>query len=146
MSLLIKTPEYKAFIQDIKQRIQIAQIKAAVSVNHALLMLYWDLAECIVEKQKESTWGDGFLEKISQDLQTEFPDMKGFSKRNLELMRQWYLFWSSENEIAQQLVSQIPWGHNLVIISKIKDPDTALFYVKNTIENNWSRAVLIHHI
>jgi predicted nuclease of restriction endonuclease-like (RecB) superfamily len=72
--------------------------------------------------------------------------MKGFSKRNLELMRQWYQFWSSENAIAQQLVSQIPWGHNLVIMTKIKDPIAALFYVQNTMQNSWSRAVLTHHI
>jgi len=146
MSHLIKTPDYKAFIQDIKNRIQTAQIKAAVSINRALLALYWDLAQRIVEKQKEASWGDGFLVQMSQDLQTEFPAMKGFSKRNLELMRQWYQFWSSENAIAQQLVSQIPWGHNLVIMTKIKDPIAALFYVQNTMQNSWSRAVLTHHI
>ncbi len=143
---LIKTDDYKAFIQDIKQRIQSAQIKAAVSVNQALLHLYWDLAERIVIKQQEAIWGDGFLLQMSRDLQTEFPGMKGFSKRNLELMRQWYLFWSAEPIIAQQLVSQIPWGHNLAIISKIKNTDEAVFYVQKTIQNSWSRAVLTHHI
>jgi len=85
--------------------------------------------------------------------------MKGFSRRNLELMRQWYRFWTGSNPIAkqavsqlepaaigQQLVAQIPWGHNFVIISKIKEPGEALFYVQQTIQNNWSRAVLTHHI
>jgi predicted nuclease of restriction endonuclease-like (RecB) superfamily len=143
---LIKTDDYKAFIQDIKQRIQSAQIKAAVSVNQALLHLYWDLAERIVFKQQNSTWGDGFLLQMSRDLQAEFPGMKGFSKRNLELMRQWYLFWSAEPIIAQQLVSQIPWGHNLVIIGKIKNTDEAIFYAQKTIQNSWSRAVLTHQI
>ncbi len=143
---LIKTDDYKAFIQDIKQRIQSAQIKAAVSVNQGLLHLYWDLAERIVFKQQESIWGDGFLLQMSRDLQTEFPGMKGFSKRNLELMRQWYLFWSVEPVIAQQLVSQIPWGHNLAIIGKIKNTDEAIFYAQKTIQNSWSRAVLTHQI
>ena len=85
-------------------------------------------------KQQESAWGDGFLAQMSQDLKTEFPDMKGFSRRNLEFMRQWYRFWSKESAIAKQLVSQIPWGHNLSIIGKIKNPDEAIFYVQKTIE------------
>ncbi len=143
---LIKNDDYKAFIQDIKQRVQSAQIKAAVSVNQELLRLYWDLAERIVAKQRESAWGEGFLMQMSRDLQAEFPGMKGFSKRNLELMRQWYQFWSAEPVFAQQLVAQIPWGHNLVIISKIKNAEEALFYIQKNLQNNWSRAVLTHQI
>jgi predicted nuclease of restriction endonuclease-like (RecB) superfamily len=159
----MKTPtnatEYREFIREIKSRIQSAQLKAAVSVNQELLRLYWDLAERIIARQQASAWGDGILGQISRDLQSEFPDMKGFSRRNLELMRQWYRFWTGPNAIAQQavsqlentlsrqqLVAQIPWGHNLVIISKIKAVDEALFYVQQTIQNNWSRAVLTHHI
>lgn len=115
----IKSDDYKAFIQDIKQRIQSAQIKAAVAVNHALLNLYWDLAERIAAKQRESAWGDGFLLQVSRDLQAEFPDMKGFSPRNLKYMRQWFQFWSAEPTIGQQLVAQIPWGHNLKLVGHI---------------------------
>ena len=143
---IIKTGDYLAFIQDIKQRIQGAQIKASVAVNQALLHLYWELAERIVAKQQESAWGDGFLLQMSRDLQTEFPDMKGFSLRNLKYMRQWFQFWSVAPAIGQQLVAQIPWGHNLVIISKIKTTEQALFYVQQTIQNNWSRVVLTHQI
>ncbi len=168
----LKTTAYREFIREIKDRIQSAQLKAAVSVNQELLRLYWDLAERIIARQQESVWGDGILGQISRDLQSEFPDMKGFSRRNLELMRQWYRFWSGPNAItqqavsqldksaiglqpvaqlenalfAQQLVAQIPWGHNLVIISKINEQDEALSYVQKTIQNNWSRAVLTHHI
>jgi predicted nuclease of restriction endonuclease-like (RecB) superfamily len=137
--------EYAVFIKDIKLRVQHAQIKAAVSVNQELLRLYWEMAGRIVEKQKGSIWGDGFLVQLSRDLQAEFPDMKGFSFRNIKYIRQWYLYWQ-ENPIGQQLVAQIPWGHNLVIISKTKSNEEALFYVHKTIENNWSRAVLTHHI
>jgi predicted nuclease of restriction endonuclease-like (RecB) superfamily len=143
---LVKNTDYKAFLIDIKQRIHSAQIKAAVSVNQALISLYWDMAEQIMQKQQTSTWGDGFLAQMSKDLQLEFPEMKGFSKRNLELMRQWRRFWQADAEIAKQLVAQIPWGHNLHIISKAQDSDTALFYVQKTIQNNWSRSVLTHHI
>ena len=143
---IIKTDDYKAFIHGIKQRVQSAQIKAAFTVNQALLQLYWDLAELMVEKQQTTAWGDGFLLQMSRDLQAEFPDMKGFSKRNLELMRQWYRFWSEQPAIAKQLVAQIPWGHNLVIISKIKNIEEAAFYVQKTMQNNWSRVVLTHQI
>lgn len=166
--------DYRGFIRDIKHRIQSAQIKAAVSVNRELLRLYWDLAERIIAKQKASSWGDGFLAQMSRDLQVEFPDMAGFSLRNLKYIRQWFQFWSDESAIGQQavaqlpcsrnnvisqqpvgqsnqivgqrLVAQIPWGHNLVIISKVKKIEEALFYVQKTIQNNWSRAVLTHQI
>jgi predicted nuclease of restriction endonuclease-like (RecB) superfamily len=90
--------------------------------------------------------GELINDQLSGDLRTEFPDMNGFSKRNLELMRQWYTFWSRESSIAQQLVAQIPWGHNLVIISKSNNPREALFYVQKTMQNNWSRVVLTHQI
>ena len=83
---------------------------------------------------------------MSKDLKAEFPGMKGFSVRNLKYMRQWFQFWSVEPAIGQQLVAQIPWGHNLVIIGKIKNVQEAIFYVQKTIQNNWSRAVLTHQI
>ncbi len=146
MSALIKNSDYKAFIQDVKQRIQSAQIKAAIAVNQELLHLYWDLAELIVSKQQEATWGDRFLTQMSEDLKAEFPDMQGFSVRNLKYMRQWFQFWSINSPIGQQLVAQIPWGHNLVIIAKVKNIDEATFYVQKTIQNNWSRSVLTHQI
>ena len=156
MSLLQQDKDYSAFLRELKNRIKSAQIKAAVTVNGELITLYWELAEKIVEKQKTSQWGDGLLKQMSKDLQGEFPDMKGFSKRNLELMRQWYLFWTPENAVelqavaqlvnAKQLAMQIPCWHNVVIISKIKNHEEALFYVQKTIDNNWSRAVLTHQI
>lgn len=143
---IITTDDYKVFISAIKQRVKTTQIRATMSVNQELLMLYWDIAERITEKQKDAAWGDGFLVQMSRDLQAEFPDIKGFSKRNLELMRQWYRFWSEQSIIAKQVVSQIPWGHNLVIIGKVKDTEEALFFVQKTLQNNWSRAVLTHQI
>jgi hypothetical protein len=99
--------DYKDFIYLIKSKIQSAQIKAHIQVNETMLRLYWDIARMIVEKQKLSSWGDKIIENMSKDLKEEFPNLQGFSKRNIELMRQWYLFWSREESIAQQLVSQI---------------------------------------
>jgi len=146
MSLLQQDKDYSAFLAELKSRIKSSQIKAAVSVNRELIGLYWELAEKIVEKQKSSQWGDGLLAQMSKDLQDEFPDMKGFSLRNLKYIRQWYLFWADGDAIGQQLVAQIPWGQNLLIVSKSKNQEEALFYVQKTIENNWSRAVLTHQI
>jgi predicted nuclease of restriction endonuclease-like (RecB) superfamily len=100
-----------------------------------------------VQKQKEAKWGDGFLEQLSKDLKQEFPSMKGFSTTNIKYMRRWYLFWYAEK--SPQVVDEIfkiPWGHNREIITKIKQKEEALFYVKKTIQNNWSRNVLIHQI
>lgn len=137
---------YSAWLKEIKNRFRKVQLKAAVKVNSEMLNFYWELGADIVEKQVTAKWGDGFLSKLSYDLMTEFPDMKGFSKRNLELIRQWYCFWSVQDEIAKQLATQIPWWHNVVIITKIKNTDEALFYVQKTIQNNWSRAVLTHQL
>ncbi|MFA5144110.1 MAG: PDDEXK nuclease domain-containing protein [Candidatus Omnitrophota bacterium] len=148
---LVNSKEYKVWLADIKARVRNAQIKAALSVNTELLKLYWSIGADIVARQKNAKWGDSFLLRLSKDLMSEFPDMKGFSKRNLELIRQWHLFYS---QIAKQAVSQlpleqitqIPWGHNIAIIAKCKDIKEALYYVQNTITHNWSRNVLVHQI
>ena len=101
----------------------------------------------IVEQQKNSTWGSGFLKQLSQELMAEFPDMKGFSHQNLKYIRQWYQFYFEDSAIRQQAVAQlknpslsqviqIPWGHNLAIISKCHSKVEALYYVEKTIQHN----------
>jgi len=157
---------YKTWLEKLKERIQSSQIKAAIKVNSELLELYWQLGEEITLKQKESNWGDAIIEQLSKDLTASFPGMKGFSKRNLFYIRQWYLFYkegfkkvpqlvaqlqphnanASAHQFVPQLVAQIPWGHNREIISKCKDVEEAIFYVQETIGNNWSRAVLVLQI
>ena len=168
MGDLIPDDEYREWIVSIKRRVQSSQLKAAVAVNYAMLDLYWFLGEQIIERQETAKWGDGVLKQMSKDLTTEFPDLTGFSRRNLFYMRKWVRFWERSEEIVQQLaasssikvqqaaaqlpltakqlVSQIPWGHNMVLLDKLDDPPTALFYVQKTIENNWSRSVLTHQI
>ncbi len=165
--------QYKKWLADLKNKVRSIQIKAAIAVNKELLTFYWELGADIVQKQSTTNWGDGFLSQLSADLMDEFPDMKGFSVRNLKYIRQWYLFYCSDFQIGspaigQQLVAQlenksrhhtgksvkqdisqiiqIPWGHNIVVITKIKNVDEAIFYVQKTIQNNWSRAVLTHYI
>jgi len=106
MSEVAKNLAYKDFIAAIKSQVQSAQIKAAVSVNRELLQLYWLMGSQIVEKQETARWGDGLVKQMSRDLQEEFPDMKGFSIRNIKYMKQWFKFWHDSNLIGQQLVAQ----------------------------------------
>jgi len=172
--------EYKKWLFDLKNKIQQSQIKAAVKVNTELLLLYWDLGYDIVTCQMESAWGTSFFERLSNDLRKEFPDMKGFSERNLLYIKRFYLFYSNENSIRQQVGDEIPqqlvaelhqsenkgvtiqsqdadelenhpifqisWGHHIQIFTKCKSIKEALFYVQKTIENGWSRAVLMNFI
>lgn len=97
----IKSADYKVWIIDLKTRLRAVQLKAAVSVNSALLEFYWELGADIVEKQKNSTWGSGFLQQLSQDLMAEFPEMKGSSYRNLKYIRQWYQFYFEDSAIGK---------------------------------------------
>ena len=170
--------DFKSWVSQLKQDIRSAQIKAAIKVNTELLRLYWRMGADICEKQKSASWGDGWLKELSRELMTEFPDMKGFSHRNLQYIRQWYLFYTQENTIVQQVVAQledvnvqqhvakldddmrqqhvaqisedvffsVPWGHHLYIISQCKDVSRAVFYLKKTVENGWSRAVLLNYL
>jgi predicted nuclease of restriction endonuclease-like (RecB) superfamily len=167
--------EYNSWIKELKNQFRSVQQKAARTVNSELLQFYWRLGADIIIKQKASTWGDGFLKQLSHDLMTEFPDVKGFSLRNIKYIRQWYLFYNQKNEISQQTVvsiekqlvsqlqqseynpdrirqqavaflCQIPWGHNIVIVSKSKSIEEAFYYVGKTLENGWSRSVLTHQI
>ena len=118
-------------------------------MNRELLGLYWTIGKSISEKVNKANWGSSVVEELSKDLKTEFPNQKGFSRSNLFSMKKWFEFYSQSEidiEKIQQLVGQIPWGHNVVIISKSKSIDEAIFYSKKTIENNWSRSVLIHQI
>jgi len=151
---LTKDKDYSVWLKELKNKVRLVQIKAAVKVNSELLLFYWELGQDIVGKQKDAKWGNSFLKQLSLDLSAEFPDMKGFSLSNLKYIKQWYSFWHNEiiaKQPASQLeivksqqavgqLTQIPWGHNIAIISKCKNPDEAFFYIQKTIQNNWSRS------
>lgn len=154
---LLQNQDYNNWLKALKQKVRLAQIKAAVQVNTALLEFYWQLGADIVERQKTAKWGSGFLLQLSQDLMAEFPEMKGFSKNNLQYIKRWYLFYeqlivncgtdcSTIAPLSTAHLFQIPWGHNLILVSKCVDVEEALYYVNQTLEHNWSRAVLVHQI
>ncbi|HRP02204.1 MAG TPA: PDDEXK nuclease domain-containing protein, partial [Candidatus Kapabacteria bacterium] len=150
----ISNQEYKNWIQELKLKVRSAQIKAAIAVNKELILFYWELGSMISQKIRQSNWGDKILENVSKDLKEAFPEMSGFSERNLKYCKFFYEFYSEsigQQLVAllpeklmfrQQLVAQIPWGHNILIFTKLKRLDEALFYIQKTIENNWSRDVL----
>jgi predicted nuclease of restriction endonuclease-like (RecB) superfamily len=141
--------EYQNWLTELKAKIRATQLRAALAVNHELLALYWELGKTISTKLSLENWGASVVEKAAQDLQKAFPDQKGFSRSNLFSMLKWYEFYSSsslDSEKVQQLVGQIPWGHNVLIITKSKKVEEALFYCAKTLENGWSRAVLTHQI
>lgn len=147
---------YKDWLQELKQKVRSAQLKAALAVNAELIEFYFELGKSITEKQ--TAWGTKFLKQLSGDLRTEFPNMEGFSETNLKYCRLFFQYIQNspqtEDElqaaIGQQAVDQlllqrfvqIPWGHINLIINKLKNAEEALFYINKTIEHGWSRNIL----
>lgn len=175
MSKVVSTElSYKQLLATIKQQVQSAQVKAALAVNSSLIQLYWNMGKMIAENQALFEGRNNYVEQLAKDLRAEFPDMHGFSKRNIFYCRRFYIFYSGssvqqavalnqvgtesfpvqqpvalnkENSIQQvvgfnQDILSIPWGHHVVLLDKVKTVEEALFYLRQTIENNWSRAIL----
>lgn len=146
MTDIIPLPtDYGPWLAELKTRIHQAQQRAARSVNRELVLLYWQIGRDILERQGREGWGAKVIERLSVDLRNAFPEMKGFSRANLLYMRAFAEAWP-DPQIVQQAVGQLPWGHNLVLLSKLKTPDLRLAYATRAAEMGWSRAVLVHHI
>ena len=137
--------DYKGTLELIKQEIQTAQFQVVKSITKEHIELYWKIGKIILEKQNDEGWGKSIVEKISKDLRQDYPESSGYSARNLWDMRRFYFRYSS-NEKLRQLVAEIPWGQNLLILSKIKDDKEAEFYLNATKEYGWSRNVLLNQI
>jgi predicted nuclease of restriction endonuclease-like (RecB) superfamily len=139
---------YVQFIANLKNQIQIARVKAHLAVNRELVLLYFKIGKEILRMQEIEGWGSKIIEKVSQDLRQEFPDMTGLSRANLFYMRRF-----AEDIIVPQLVGQlelpffdIPWGHSIVLMDQVSLNQQRLWYAKETIKNGWSRNVLMHQI
>ncbi|GAA5534110.1 PDDEXK nuclease domain-containing protein [Deinococcus aluminii] len=137
--------DYPALLTDLKTRIRSAQTRAALAVNRELILLYWQIGQAILGRQQQAGWGAKVIDQLSRDLKREFPEMKGFSPRNLKYMQQFAANWPDE-AIVQQLVAQIPWGHNIALLQQVKDPGQREWYARAAIQHGWSRNVLIHQI
>ena len=158
-------PSYHDLLGSIKQEVHSAQIKAALSVNSALIQLYWNMGKMIADNQALFEGRNNFVAQLAADLQDAFPEMKGFSRSNLFYIRRFYQFYAPNPSVQQavglkdfnpsdsvqqavglnQLVA-IPWGHHVVLINKAKDVEEALFYIQQVLENNWSRSALLFQI
>ena len=136
---------YVALLDSLKKRIRQARIKAAVSVNRELVLLYWEIGRSILSSQQKAGWGAKVIERLSEDLRRAFPEISGFSVRNLKYMRSLAEAYPDE-DLVQQAVAQIPWGHNVRILDRVKDDQERLWYAQQTLEHGWSRAVLVHQI
>ncbi|MDO4948786.1 MAG: PDDEXK nuclease domain-containing protein [Bacteroidales bacterium] len=164
-NITILDPQYKEWVKGLSLRYRKSQIKAAVKVNSEMTLFYWTVGRDIVSMQVESKWGNKLLENLSADIKKEMPDVEGFSPTNLLYMKNFYLLYSSiapqveeqlniGKTIAPQVGEQlavnlfiIPWGHHKLLIDKFKKmPKKALFYAQKTIENCWSREMLLNFI
>jgi predicted nuclease of restriction endonuclease-like (RecB) superfamily len=145
----LQLPEsYPALLDAIKARIRVAQIKTVLAANAELIQLYWSIGCDIVEKQTREGWGAKVIDRLADDLQRSFPRMSGFSRTNIYRMRTFYIAWAGASglpknstgetaagEIVPQPVGQLPWGHNVVLIEKLKDRAQRLWYAQAAMEN-----------
>lgn len=125
--------EYIKFLNEIKSRIVMARIQAIRSVNKELINLYWDIGKSIVERQKQFGWGKGVVEQLSRDITNEYANFEGFSRDNLWRMRMFYLEYKDEQKLAQ-LVPELPWGHNILIMQKIKNMKEREYYIVSSVK------------
>jgi predicted nuclease of restriction endonuclease-like (RecB) superfamily len=139
--LLHLDTNYKSFFSGIKDRLKTAQIRAAFAANSELIKFYWELGADLIEKQKAFKWGEHFLEQFSHDMRQSFPEMQGFSVRNLQRMKQFATLYPKLS-ITTQAVSQLPWGHTTRLMQMIKDEPQREWYAQQAIKNGWSRSVL----
>jgi hypothetical protein len=137
--------DYVQWLADIKNRVSAARHKAVLAVNAELVSLYWHIGRDILQRQAAQGWGSKVIDRLGRDLREAFPEMKGFSRANLLYMRAFAEAWT-DFEIVQQSVGQLPWGHNVLLLNRIKEQEARLFYVQKAIAENWSRATLEVHI
>jgi len=171
------TKNYLEVLSSLKDKIRLAKQRASLAVNAELIAIYWEIGNAILEQQKIEGWGAKIISQLARDLKMEFPDMKGFSERNLKYMRAFAEAYtmssivqplvaqiqSNEEQninvqvplaqinpspfpIVQAPLAQLSWYHHITLLDKVKDLETRFFYIQKTIENGWSRDVMVHQI
>jgi predicted nuclease of restriction endonuclease-like (RecB) superfamily len=132
---------YSDWLADLKHRIQSERLRIIVASNSAMILLYWDIGQRILEKQETQGWGAKIIDRLAFDLQEQFPEMKGFSPRNLKYMRAFALAWP-KRAIVQEALAQLTWYHNIALLEKLKTPEDRLWYAAKAYEHGWSRNIL----
>jgi predicted nuclease of restriction endonuclease-like (RecB) superfamily len=133
--------DYAETLGEIKRRIRDERLRVVLAANSAMVLLYWDVGRVILDRQERAGWGAKVVDRLAADLAEAFPDMRGFSPRSLKYMRAFAAAWP-DREIVQQLAAQIPWFHNCILLDRVSDPVQREWYVRETIENGWSRNIL----
>ena len=144
-SLVAAPAGYADWLAELKQRIHASQQRATLAVNQELVLLYWQIGQGILERQTHQRWGSKVVDKLAHDLRTAFPDMQGFSPRNLKYMRAFAQAWP-DTDFVQAVLAQLPWYHQLALLDKLQTPDERRWYAEQAIENGWSRNVLVMQI
>ncbi|RJQ50842.1 MAG: DUF1016 family protein [Desulfobacteraceae bacterium] len=134
-------PGYAALLGEIKQRIGTERLKAVMAANSAMVLLYWDIGNTILERQQQEGWGAKVIDRLSADLRQAFPDMTGLSPRNLKYMRSFAAAWPDE-AIVQEVLAQIPWYHHIALMEKCEGPEKRLWYVQQSAAHGWSHNIL----
>lgn len=137
--------DYLSLLGELKEKIRSARLRAALALNREVIELYWHIGKRIIEKQEQAKWGEHFLQRLSQDLQNSFLETRGFSVPNLKRMRLFSQTYPSF-EIGSQPVSQLPWSHISILISKVKNNTIREWYIRQDIESGWSRETLEKNI
>ena len=136
---------YALLLATLRERIRSAQVRAALAVNRELVLLYWQIGREILAQQAAHGWGARVIERLSEDLRLAFPELKGFSPRNLKYMRAFAEAWPDE-PFVQEVLAQITWYHNIAVIEKLDRPVEREWYARKAIANGWSRNILVHQI
>jgi predicted nuclease of restriction endonuclease-like (RecB) superfamily len=144
-SLTTPPDGYSDWLSDLKSRIHHAQQRASLAVNQELVLLYWQIGHDILQRQAAQGWGAKVIDRLAHDLRTAFPDMKGFSPRNLKYMRAFAEAWP-DSEFVQGVLAQLPWYHQLALLDKLQDAESRRWYAAKAIEHSWSRNVLVMQI
>jgi hypothetical protein len=137
--------DYATWLMELKTRIHSAQQRATLAVNRELVLLYWQIGRDILDRQGREGWGTKVIERLAQDLRNAFPEMKGFSPRNLKYMRTFAEAWP-DGEFVQEVLALLPWYHQLALLDKLKSTDERRWYAAKAIEHSWSRNVLVIQI
>ena len=136
---------YADWLAELKQRIHAAQQRATLAVNRELVLLYWQIGQDILARQASQGWGSKVVDRLARDLRNAFPDMKGFSPRNLKYMRAFAEAWP-DGEFVQAALAQLPWYHQLALLDKLQTAEERQWYAAQALENGWSRNVLVMQI
>jgi predicted nuclease of restriction endonuclease-like (RecB) superfamily len=143
--LTVKPVGYADWLAELKQRIHAAQQRATLAVNRELVLLYWQIGQDILARQASQGWGSKVVDRLARDLRNAFPDMKGFSPRNLKYMRAFAEAWP-DGEFVQAALAQLPWYHQLALLDKLQTAEERQWYAAQALENGWSRNVLVMQI